>query len=88
MADILKASDRYDKLQDEFDLYMAKRGPIKLHSVEFLKYMLDEVTKRIKELEATQDDEYQSIKAALIRWQWLQIRIIKRIRIKTGKFRS
>ena len=85
--DILKAQQRYDELQDEFDLYVHKRGPIKMHSVTYLQWMLGQVDARIKELEAAPDDAYKSISAALIRWRWLRTRIKLRIDLKEGKFR-
>ena len=77
--DVLAAAERHDRLLQEYHKYLAKHGPLKLHSDRYCLNMLFEVLRRIKQLEKESEDCYQSRAAALLLWNELLTRLKKRL---------
>jgi hypothetical protein len=79
-SDIVKAADRYDKLQAEYDEYTKKCGSLKSHSQEYLLRMMIDIRIHINHLHNEPEDMYQSVGSALVRWTDLRDRVIKEIK--------
>lgn len=69
MQDIMLCVKRHEKLQCEFTKYRNKYGAPRRHSKEFLVALALDVRRNIEALQAEQEDEYQSVGAALVNWR-------------------